>query len=61
MENFNYRDKKIYSMTILLIHSSFYRLIKRFERLVKEEESRNTPDINRMLNERNKSMVVFTL
>lgn len=48
-------------MTILLIDSSFYRLIKRFERLVKEEESRNTPDINRMLNERNKSMVVFTL
>ncbi|XXG75702.1 hypothetical protein AAC387_Pa08g0219 [Persea americana] len=31
-------------------------LIKRFERVAKEEESRNTPDTNRMLNEKNKSM-----
>ncbi|KAK1326315.1 putative plant SNARE 11 [Acorus calamus] len=33
------------------------RLIKEFNREMKEEESRNTPDTNRMLNEKKQSMI----
>ncbi|XP_058085928.1 novel plant SNARE 11-like isoform X2 [Magnolia sinica] len=33
------------------------RLIKEFDREVKEEESRNTPDTNKMLNEKKQSMI----
>lgn len=35
------------------------RLIKEFDREVKDGEGRNSPDTNRMLNEKKQSMVQF--
>lgn len=55
---------KFLSFSCLIINWSFVsrcltRLIKEFERVMKEEEIRNTHDTNKRLNEKKQSMVSF--
>lgn len=45
---------------LLLPHSSF-RLIKEFDREIKDEENKNPPEVNKQLNDEKQSMVSWNL
>lgn len=42
---------------MLKIHICFCSLIKEFDRILKDEESKNPPEVNKQLNDRKQYMV----
>lgn len=48
---------KTYCAASLRFHAPLFRLIKEFDREIKDEESRNPPEVNKQLNDEKQSMV----